>query len=342
MALTDTAGGPAPGRPERPRRPWVLPLRLVVSAALVAWILSRVHLGTVLPKHHSLTALAWFAAAAVIAAVGIALGAWRWQRVLAAFDAPVPLRTLASAYFAGQFVGNTLPSTIGGDVLRVTRLAKQTGSETAFGSVVLERLTGFVALPLISFVGFALHPSLLDGDHAWVAIAISVGTLGALVVLLVIAGSPRLAGRFAGHDSWMRYIGAIHVGVDRMRHHPPHAWSVLLSTFVYQASNVLMMWLCVKTLGVSIPAAAVVAFGPAVLMAQVVPVSVGGFGVREGMLVLLLGPLGVPTGKAFGIGVAWYCAMLLASLLGAPTFAIGHRQPATTRADPASPSSERS
>ena len=90
------------------------------------------------------------------------------------FDAPVPLRTLTGHYLAGQFVGNVLPSTIGGDVLRVARCAKSIGSATtAFASVVLERLSGMIALPLLVVVGFAVRPSLFHAQHAWFALVVS-------------------------------------------------------------------------------------------------------------------------------------------------------------------------
>ena len=103
--------------------------------------------------------------------LGLVLSAWRWQQVLLVFDASVAMRTLTGHYLAGQFVGNVLPSTIGGDVLRVARSAKTVGSTpTAFASVVLERLSGMVALPLLVFVGFAIQPSLIDEAHSWVAL----------------------------------------------------------------------------------------------------------------------------------------------------------------------------
>ena len=61
------------------------------------------------------------------------------------------------------------------------------------------------------------------------------------------------------------------------------------------------------------------------------PISLSGLGIREGLLVLLLHPLGVPTGKAIGVGLLWYGMTLIVSLLGAPAFAVGHRtaSPAT-------------
>jgi uncharacterized membrane protein YbhN (UPF0104 family) len=230
-------------------------------------------------------------------------------------------------YLAGQFVGNVLPSTVGGDVLRVSRAAKSTGSsDVAFASVAIERLTGFVALPLLTLIGLMIKPSLLDVPHAWISIVISLVTVGALLIILVVAGSPHLAGRFAKHQNWMRFVGAVHIGVDRMRREPARAASVLLAALAYQASVVAAVWCAVHSLGVSVPDASVLAFVPAVAMAQVLPISLSGLGIREGLLVLLLHPLGVPTGKAIGVGLLWYGMTLVVSLLGAPLFAAGYRE----------------
>src|SRR6266508_4343293 len=325
MAVTETAAA-------RPAD-WKLWLRVIVSAALLAFLVSKIHLGTLLPEHPHLSTLFFFVAGIAMAGLGIVLSAWRWQRALVVFDTHVPLPTLVSHYFAGQFFGNVLPSTIGGDVLRVRWGAKTTGSgHVSFGSVVLERLTGFVALPLLALLGFALRPSLLDEDHAWIAVVISAVALVMLVIILYAAAHPRLAGRFRDHENWMRFVGAVHVGVDRLRRQPRLTAGMLGAAILYQASTVAVVYCAVRTLGVELPTAAVLAFAPAVAMAQVLPLSLSGLGVREGMLVILLHPLGVSSGRAVAIGLLWYAMMLIVSLFGAPAFAVGHRhRPANDR-----------
>jgi uncharacterized membrane protein YbhN (UPF0104 family) len=329
MAVTETA-------PTR-RASWGMWIRILVSAVLLAVLVSKINFDSVLPRQRHLSTLYFLFAGLAFMGLGILLSAWRWQRVLAVFDTHVRLRTLTSHYFAGQFVGNLLPSTIGGDVLRVSRGAKSTGSApVSFASVAIERLSGFVALPVLVVVGFILRPSLLDSDHAWIALAIAGGSLVALGIILVLAGSPRLAGRFAEHENWMRFIGAVHIGVDRLRHQPRMAFGVLGAAVIYQASLVAAVYCAVKTLDVSVPMAAIVAFIPAVAMAQVLPLSLGGLGVREGMLVVFLQPLGVSAGKAVAIGLLWYAMMLTVSLIGAPAFAMGHSHPKPHAADEAS------
>ncbi len=317
-------------------------LRLLVSAVLLAFLVTKIPAGSLEPKDTHAGTLAFFFAALAITFGGFVLSAWRWQRVLAVFDANVPMRTLLSHSLAGQFVGNVLPSTIGGDVLRVSRSSKTVGSsDVAFASVAIERLTGFVALPLLTLVGILIKPSLLDVPHAWISIVIAGVTVLALCVILFVAGHPHLAGRFEKHDNWMRFVGAVHIGVARLHREPKRAAGVLLAAVAYQASVVAAVWCAVHALGVSVPDAAVLAFIPAVAMAQVLPLSLGGIGIREGLLVLLLHPLGVPTGKAIGVGLLWYGITLLVSLLGAPAFAVGNHSAADDRdATTADPSGE--
>jgi uncharacterized protein (TIRG00374 family) len=326
MAAPRTAGAGSGWRHLRLSGTAKLGLRIAVSAALLVLLITKIPADDVQPKNTHTGTLLFLAFGVLFTFVGFVLSAWRWQRVFAVFDVHVPLRTLLAHYLAGQFVGNVLPSTIGGDVLRVSRAAKTTGTgDIAFASVVIERLSGFVALPLLSLVGFALEPSLLEIDRSWIALMIAGATIAALVIILFVAGSPRLAGRFAKHQNWMRFIGAVHVGVDRIRHEPRRALSVLVAAITYQLSVLISVYCAIHALGISLPNGAVLAFLPAVAAAQALPISLSGLGIREGLLVLLLHPLGVPTGKAIGIGLLWYGMTLVVSLLGAPAFAVGQR-----------------
>ncbi|MDQ1465975.1 MAG: glycosyltransferase 2 family protein [Actinomycetota bacterium] len=308
--------------------PWKTAVRMLVSVGVLAiLVLKTPRLGGVLPRHHPLHSALLLAAALLLTLAGIVLSAWRWQRVLRVFDHDVGLGKLTAYTLAGQFVGNVLPSTIGGDVVRISRLGAAIDStETAFASVAIERLTGFVALPALVVTGFALRPSLVDADHALVALGIAALTLGALAAVLTAAAHPRLAGRFAGNDNWMRFVGAVHVGVDRLRRQPREALGVVGTALVYQASVIAAVLCIVRTLALSLPTAAVIAFVPAVAMAQVIPISIGGLGVREGMLVLFLHSFGVTNAQAIAVGLLWYACVLVVSMLGAPVFAVGKRK----------------
>ena len=178
------------GHPKRGSNALKLGLRIVVSAALLVFLVTKIPSGSVEPKDTHAGTLTFLALALALTFAGFVLSAWRWQRVLAVFDVHLPLKTLLGYYLAGQFVGNVLPSTIGGDVLRISRASKSTGGDIAFASVAIERLTGFVALPLLTLLGIAIKPSLLDVPHAWIAILISLVTVAALLVIVVRRRQP--------------------------------------------------------------------------------------------------------------------------------------------------------
>ena len=305
--------------------------RIVVSAVMLVVLVAQVpsfRPAELLPEWTVGTA-AWLGASALLTLVGIVLSAVRWQKVLEALEIPAPLPLLVRYNLAGQFVSNVLPTTIGGDVLRVSRLSRETGETPAtFASVVLERLTGWLVLPVITVAGFLVNPGLRHlGTATRVALALAVSTLLLLVGVLAAAASSRLGGRFAARADWRRFAGAVHLGVNRLRRHPGAAVSVLLAGFAYQLALVLAAVAAAQSLGLRAAGlTALLAFFPAVLIAQVLPISMAGLGVREGAFVLFLGPLGVARDEAIALGLLLYLMNVAVGLLGAPAFAAGGRR----------------
>lgn len=303
----------------------MLAIRLVVTVGLLAVLIPRIRLGSI---DWGASTVAWLAAGLLVTFGGIILSALRWQRVLLALGCHEPLRRLVDHYFAGQFVANFLPSTVGGDVLRATRLSADTGDgHTAFASIVLERLTGWLVLPAITLAGFAINRGLVrvTTADARLAIALALTTLVLLAALLFLAAHPRLGGRLAGHhQAWLRWLGAVHLGLDRMRRDRRAVVAVLVAGFAYQLAVVLSAFLAGKALGVHVSFTVFLAFFPVVAIAQVLPVSIGGIGLREGALVVFLDHWATHT-QAVTLGLAFYGMNLIVSLLGAPSFALGHR-----------------
>lgn len=309
------------------RRLWA-GIRLTASIAMLTVLVPRVsHL--LLPAWRPST-VGWLVAAVAATLVGVVLATLRWQRVLVALELPDRIRSLLSHYLAGLFVSNFLPTTIGGDVLRVSRLSAAHGeSPRSFASVVLERLTGWVVLPVISLVTLVINPGLLRPPIArssHLVVLISLVTLGLLGAILAGASSPVVGRLLDQRAGWLRFLAAIHLGLERLRRHPGAAFEVLVAGFAYQLMVVLAAFLAAKALGIGVSWTAVLAFMPAVAIVQVLPApTIGGLGVREGAFVLFLHPLGVTTDQAIALGLLVYGINLTASLLGAPAFAAGGR-----------------
>jgi uncharacterized membrane protein YbhN (UPF0104 family) len=329
MEVEEATADPPP-RPRRDRfRRWIPPLRIAASVGILAVLLRKVDLESLVPKWDDATIL-WLIGGVACSVLAIALSTVRWQRVLAAMDVPSRFAPLFSIYLACQFVSSFLPSSIGGDALRVTRLSSRRTQATAptppdaFASVVLDRMSGWLILPLLCLAGMAINPALRHlGRSSRFALIISLVSLASLAAVIALAGHPRLGGRLAGRQGWLRFMGAIHEGIDRIRRRPAAVAQVIAAALVYQLAIVTAALLATRALGLKIGPTALLAFVPAVAIVQVLPISFGGLGVREGAFVLFLHPLGIEAEHAIALGLALYAMQVLSSLLGAPSLAIG-------------------
>jgi hypothetical protein len=179
---------------------------------------------------------------------------------------------------------------------------------------------------VITLAALLANPGLLHLGHATrLAIVVSLVTLFLLAALTALAGHPRLGGRLIHRDGWVRFVGAVHLGIDRFRRRPAAAIEVLVVAFAYQLAVALAAFLAAAALDLDVGWTAILAFMPVVAIVQVLPLTIGGLGLREGAFILFLGPLGVSTSQAIALGLLVYFLNLAVSLLGAPAFAAGVR-----------------
>ena len=310
----------------------ILVARLAISALLLWVLVTKIgsNWSEAIPDPTPVT-FAWLAGAFLLTLGGVVLSAVRWSAVLAALGLHPPFSRLLSLYFAGQFMGNVLPSTIGGDALRVSRLSKDTGEPpTTFASVVLERLTGWLVLPVITLVGLLVNPGLRElGQASFIAFATAASTLLLLTVVLLLTArqGKGIAAQLEQNEGWRRFTGAVRFGIQRLVREPAATARILATGFAYQFILIGAALMAARALGLpaGVGPTALLAFVPAVLIAQVLPISISGLGVREGLFVLFLHPLEVPRSQAVALGLLLYLLNLVVSLFGAPAFAVGNR-----------------
>lgn len=269
--------------------------------------------------------LEWLVGALGLTAGAVLLAAMRWRQVLRILDLKASLYRLTMLHLAGQFVGNFLPTTVGGDVLRTRRLGRHTDDvPRAFASVVIERLTGWVVLPLLTLGAFAINPGLMRlGAASSTALFLAIATLVVLLLLVWVAEHPRVGRKLAGGGQTAQMLTGLHLGLGMFRKQPREVTRLLCVGVAYQGALIVATAMAAQALNIDVSPTAWLAFAPVVLIAQVLPLSIGGLGVREGALVLFLGPLGVADGEAILLGLLLYAITLIVSFLGAPSFAIG-------------------
>ena len=270
----------------------------------------------------------WLISAFVLTVCGNMLATARWYEVAQALGVSIRRRRMFSHYMAGLFVSNFVPTTVGGDVLRMSRLSSDTNDgPRSFASVMLERLSGWIVLPIFTFVGLIADSELRSlGAPSRVA-AITAGvTLLALVLIVALVGNPRFGHLVSRRQGWVRFVNGLHIGIDELRAKPHNVGRVLATAFMYQAVLIAAAGCASKVVGIDgLSWTALVAFIPAVLIVQVLPIALGGLGLREGALVLFLHNLGVIDERAIAMGLLIYFLTLVASLPGLPALVFGGR-----------------
>lgn len=317
---------------ELPRNNWrSIALRLVVSLAFLAvlfWRLPDVSLGDVLPEL-SAAVFAWVAVAIVVHVVAYVLQTARWAAVSTTLGIHLGFRRMFSHLLAGEFVSNALPTSFGGDVVRVIRQGQDSGDfADAFAATALERLTGWLVLPLLSTLALLADPDLLGlGTATTVALVTNAVTVVALLVVLWAAGHERGAGRLIGSGGWRRYLAAVHLGIIAFRHHPRRVLAVLGAGLGFQFLQCVSVYAAARALQLpEVTLLAAMAFFPPTAVVQNLPLALGGLGVREAAFVLFFGALGVSDASAIALGLLVYLVFVAASLAGAPSFALGRRR----------------
>jgi len=180
-------------------------IRLVVSFGLIGYflyVLAQDHegLGNALKKFASAfsgASLEWLIPAFLLHLVGFSLVSLRWKILLKAQGVDTSYRQLFAYYFMAAFFNAFLPSTIGGDTVRAIESKKLTGNTTTSVMVVIiERLTGLMALVLIAAAGLFVKISRGTASQkmVWVFLAAVLAALLTGIVLIHPKVAPKVLG----------------------------------------------------------------------------------------------------------------------------------------------------
>jgi uncharacterized protein (TIRG00374 family) len=233
---------------------------------------------------------------------------------------------LTRAYFTSYTAGQVLPTSIGGDAMRIfetTRRHPGRGGPVA-GSVLLERALGGAATLLLAAIGFVLAIGRYDvGAYLWVELGFVVATIFLGIVLFSqrMRGPLRLSVPLLRRLKVERPLRAVYEGIHAYSGHPWLLLGVCLLTIGIQAIRVLAIWLAAKAVGVDLSPRVYYVMGPLLFLVMLVPFTINGLAVREAFFVSFLGKLGVGADAAFATGFLFFVVTIALSLPGAAILA---------------------
>jgi uncharacterized protein (TIRG00374 family) len=292
---------------------------VTLSVGLIGWLLLGEDGAAVVQNVLRLTPAAVLLAWVYYAACQL-LCSYRWQLFLTAQGTHVPVRSLFGYYLIGMFLNNFLPSAVGGDVVKACYLGRRTGKPgEAAASVFLERFTGLLGLGLVSVVTLALGYGMLVSPHIRAAVAGTAMLLGLLGLLLWWRPAEGPVRSVVGSLLPRRLAGAVqgaYGAVAAYRHDRLCLAGAIALSAVIHTLYAFFYALVADRLGRPIDATYFLLFLPLVNLVTMLPISVGGLGVREALLVCLFADVGVPAADVLSVSLTAYALNTLLSVSG--------------------------
>jgi uncharacterized membrane protein YbhN (UPF0104 family) len=296
-------------------------VRLCGSAILLAVLAWRLDWRQVGAAFAHLNVWLWLLAVAAYAAIQ-ALSSVRWRMLARVQGYDGPLAAFVAYYFIGMFFNLVLPTSVGGDVVRVWYLANRDGTGPREGRrmaalvcVMAERVNGVLVLVALACVAAALSPTPLPPWLAASVAAVGVAAVCCVAALPILNRLFEKYPRVGGHPR-LSHLRRLLAGSLAYGEHPALAFTVTALSVVVQLGNVVVAWLIGAALGLPISPWYYGVLVPLVTLLTLLPVSVNGMGLREAGTVLLLAPLGVAEADAVTLSFLTFAVYTAASLGG--------------------------
>lgn len=280
--------------------------------------------------------LLWFGAAVACMGVVIVLSIFRWRMILRVQGLELGFSRALSICFVGMFFNAFLLGSTGGDVVKAWYVAHETHHKKAeaVATVVVDRLIGLMALFVLTLIMMAIYHHRVFDDPKLITFSIItvtfvLGCIGVTVLGFWKGFADRVPGlrsrlqRLPKYDTFKRMIDAYR----QYTSHPEILLYTTLQSFGVHIMSMMSIW-CVGA-GLKVVTANglidYLLYLPIINSVTAIPISISGFGVREGMYAAMFGEVGVAASLAIALSLLGYLATLFWSLVGAG-FYLTHRK----------------
>lgn len=281
-----------------------LGLKLVVTTGLLVYLARKVSIGPALAQMATMRPAAAIGAA-ILVLLQLALGSVRWQLISGLLQAPMHLGRAFKFTLIGQFFNQVLPTALGGDAVRAW-LASRDGAPLgrAIRAVVCDRVVGLVALLIIISATLLVMPHFAERSlplqHVFrTAAVLALAGLAALFFF----GDP-LARRLQRHRL-AQPAGRLIQDLRAALYSPATSASTMGASVAAHLLAVGAMCLCANGMNIPLDFGAAMSIVPAIVLVSMAPISIAGWGVREGATVVGLGLLGIAATEALAVSVAY-------------------------------------
>lgn len=303
----------------------------LISGALLWWLSTTIDIDTLL-QH--LVAMSWSAMAALIVVVTFCLGTcqgYRWSQIHGFLGQKIPTIAAIQITLLATFFNQIIPAFIGGDISRVWMARRFENSlEALIIGVVLDRIIGMIGLVLLCLIGLPFIFDLAGSGRAFTsgATLVAAGVAG-VVVIFVLRFTPARFTRW----SIAKFAISLSEGMWKISKNPAFVAKVIAVSLVSQLAQVGAIFVIAVSIGVEMSVWQAVLLVPPILFVSMMPISIAGWGVREGAMAFGLGLISIPTEQAFAVSILFGGMAVGVGVFGGALSRIGGTRRTTNAAD---------
>ena len=287
-------------------------IKLGLSLAILGLAFRHVDFSAVTGQFHRLDLLS-LATSLFFLTLSSLLVAIRWRAVTMAVASNTPaLPLFLRSFYRGAFLNQGLPTTFGGDALRIIDLSRAIGSKReAAGTVLLDRVIGLCGLLVINLLMLPLSLRLFPTSLALTVAAVSAGGLLTIAILLALPWQ-----RVAHHHPGLALIAEFNTFGRRVLAHPRRLLVQCVLSIAVHACAILSLFVLARQFGVEADFATHLVIQPSVFIVTLLPISLAGWGVREGTMAALFATIGIAAPAVMATSLTFGAVALVATLPG--------------------------
>lgn len=261
----------------------------------------------------------------------------KWYMLLKSRGTVIELWRVYAFYNIGRFFNLILPTSLGGDVVRIYQLGKFTGkNHTAAASVIVERFTGMLTLMIVAAIAVILNLKLFN--QAWLSIALLCGIalMASLAWLIFDENSVQIFRKIFG--SKIKIVTKIFAKIDKLRKpifefkndRNAMVWAII-NSLIFQLLAVINVWLTALAFGNELTFLSLLVAVPVILFIMNIPFSIGGIGLMEFAYVFTLPLFGASASLALSTVLLIRAKSILDSIFGGIFYLLLNKQKVSVR-----------
>jgi hypothetical protein len=249
---------------------------------------------------------------------------FRWKMLLDAIKIYLPIKRIVAAFSGGIFFNQILPSSIGGDLMRSIDLASHTKrTREVVATVFLDRLSGYIGLVGMALASLTYGWSLINNRRILFPVAIITGLLVAILMVLFNASVYKKINGLLRSPS----AGRIREAITNL-HHEIHVFrdkkAVIIKnislSLLLQISSCFSFYIIARSVGININMVYFFVFLPIMGAITMLPISIGGLGLRENTAAYLFPLVGVNKDLAVAMSLLNFFFIVICAIIGGLTY----------------------